>query len=131
MTMIARLFPRTDEDSFLHPKEIAGRITAHFPASVADWDQANRRLQSELDRLEDSGAPAPVISGHKNLFNNTVYIEVHRADTPEIGVRFFAYLDSPIDVEAAQPRNSDQLARERQLVVEIAECLKYDLAFEA
>ena len=129
--MFAHLFPLTDDDSFLHPKEVAKRITAHFSHSIADWDHANRKLQSELDRLEQAGTPEPVISGHKNLFHNTVYIEVRSSNGSGSGVRFFAYLDSPIDVETIDAHDGDEAVQEQQLVAEIAKCLKYDVEFEA
>jgi hypothetical protein len=130
--MLAHLFPLADGDPFLHPREVAKRITASFPNSIVDWDRANRKLQSELVRLVEAGTPEPVISGHKNLFNNTAYIEVGQLNGSGNGLRFFAYLDSPIDVEFIEPHNGneEQTVQDRRLVAEIAKCLNYDVEFE-
>jgi|GEM_PF-6266506 len=128
--MFAHLFPLSDDDPCLHPSEVAKRITAQFPDSIADWDRANTKLQSELDQLEQAGTPGPVIAGHRNLFNNTVYIEVRLPNRPGRGVWFFAYLDSAIDVETIEPNDGEGTPQEKQLVAEIAKCLNYIVEFE-
>jgi hypothetical protein len=128
--MQAHLFPFTDEDPFLHPREVARRIGTHFTNAVVDWDSANTKLQAELERLEEAGTPEPILIGHRRLFNNVVYIEVRSYDETESGVRFFAYQNSRIDLESFGPPNHACVEQERRLVSEIAKSLEYDVEFE-
>ena len=98
--MPRRLFPRSDNAPFLHPQEVARRITDHFPNAIVDWTAANQRLQSELEKLQLSGAPAPIIEGHLNLFGNTADITVNSPLNPENRVHLMVYLDSAVELSS-------------------------------
>lgn len=124
--MFAQLFPFSDNAPFWHPKSIANKISAQFPDSQISWKHANQKLQAELEELQKSGMPDPVITGHKNLFNNTVYIEVYCNRSKTAGIAFYAYIDSPIEAFALQ---NPPLEEERQLALAIANRLKYDIDF--
>jgi len=129
--MIAELFPLTDDDPFLHPKEVAKLIAGNFAESLIDWEQANRMLQKKLEELENAGTPAPIIAGHKNLFGNTVCIEVRSSDNPEVGVQFTAEIDTSLELETigdTLPREDD-IEELKELIQEISQCLNYDVEF--
>lgn len=130
--MFASIFPLGDEDPFLHPKDVAGRITTHFPNALVDWEAANARLQAELEQLQKAGAPPEIVAGHRNLFGNTVHIEVYSQHNQAHGVSFFVYLDSPIEVESISlVPTEEERTHLSSLVSEIARCLKYDVDFSA
>ena len=127
--MIAQLFPRTDESPFLHPKEIAERVSANFPEATVDWDRANAKLQDELKNLEETGTPEPVLNGHKNLFGNTVFIEIYIDSARNQGISFSAYPDSPIELSkflTGSKANQDEI---NDLVERLGGLLDYDVEF--
>ena len=125
--MIGRLFPHTDDARFLSAAEIAMRISCRFPNAKLDWETANAKLQSELEKLEEMGTPLPIIQGHKNLFGKTTSIEVHSSSNETIGVRFCAYPDSAIEIEGiADQTTLDGAMAVEDLIREIADCLEYD-----
>ena len=130
MPMIGRLFPLTENARFLSATEIAIRISARFPSALIDWEMANSRLQSELEKLEEVGTPLPIVRGHKNLFGNVVVIEIRSQLDKSIGIRFWAYLDSAIEIQGlTEATTLDRAMAYKGLVREIAGCLDYECEF--
>src|SRR3954471_21855132 len=91
--LAARLFPRTDKDQFVHPKDIADAIGRRFANSRIDWGTPQTVLEAELQKLEAIGAPNPILEGHKNLFGNVLFVEISLANHPTLVIHFWAYPD--------------------------------------
>lgn len=128
--MIARLFPRTDDDPLLSSAEVSERLSAVFPKCCVDDKRADELLRGELKRLEARGIPLPILQGHKNLFGKTTSIEVPSPANDSIRVQFMVYPDSPIEVFAIPTETtSGNSGLLRVLVGSIAEALAYDIEF--
>lgn len=118
--MNATLFPKTDEAPFHSAKTVASKIEESFGSTATiDWNKANARLDDELSELQESGAPSPMVDGHRNLFGNVTHITIRDAGL-EYELRFFVYPDSPIEIPASQESSSELL------IQRICDCLDYD-----
>ena len=79
--MRGEIYPRDDNDAFLHPKEVASRFACVVPRILIDWRRADDRLQKKLEELIEQGTPDPILAGHRNLLGNTFFF---RAEFPDL-----------------------------------------------
>ena len=126
--MLVRLFPRTDNDDFLMPRDVIARIEALPLRVVVDWARGNAEVQSRLDNLLAMRAPDVIVESHRSHFDESPHLEISLRDQPNRSLAGIVWRWSVIELE---PRPDLDLEFTRNIVEQIANALEYDYAIEA
>jgi hypothetical protein len=71
------------------------RLIRCFPAMLVDREKGNAWLQCKLDQLIAMGAPNIILTSHKALFDNVVFVSI--SEPAWSGVTATSYLESMVN----------------------------------